>query len=243
MSLQMLVQQKFWCNCGFVSFFLSRSLALSLSLLLLLFLPFSCHAVQVLTNAQNEWQLPLPVRGCRLSQRKITCLAQKFCLFIILTSSRAEAASRHELRFAIFLCLPHPLLTPCKVWNEAGKKLLGSHMLPVAVCQGVPKNYTLHFNHNSNQRNHRHYSHSRSRRSTRSIRQHFSACAKWKNATWAKLLPRKRSTCSQCCCCSSLTCQAAVGDNANVMGNKVPRVVEYSQYFIATAGRGLKREK
>lgn len=176
------------------------------------------------------------MRGCRLSQRKITCLAQKFCLFIILTSSRAEAASRHELRFAIFLCLPPPLLTPCKVWNEAGKKLLGSHMLPVAVCQGVPKNYTLHFNHNSNQRNHRHYSHSRSRRSSR---QHFSACAKWKNATWAKLLPRNRSTWSQCCCCSSLTCQAAVGDNANVMGNKVPRVFEFSQYFIAPLERVL----
>lgn len=50
---------------------------------------------------------------------------------------------------------------------KRGKKLLEPHIPGVSDSQGVPKNYTLHFNHNSNQRNHRRYS-SRSRSSSRS---------------------------------------------------------------------------
>lgn len=100
------------------------------------------------------------------------------------------------------------------------KKLLGSHMLPVAVCQGVPKNYTLHFNHNSNQRNHRHYSRSRgSRRSSSSSTFRLHVENGKTPLEREKLLPKNqvRATWSQCCCCSSLTCHAVVDDNENLL--------------------------
>jgi len=124
----------------------------------------------------------------RLSLRKITCLAQKFCLFIILTSSR------HELRFLQFFFNfpPHVAAffseefvhsqTKCEARHKtsSGAPAPWAHMLPTRrqrLRRPVNRNqelgagtwqlgarsrsgeaggnYTLHFNHNSNQRNHR----------------------------------------------------------------------------------------
>lgn len=44
--------------------------------------------------------------------------------------------------------------------------------------------------------------------------------------TFAKEPSPTRATWSQCCCCSSLTCHAAVGDNENVLKNGVLRAVD-----------------